>query len=574
MCGTTAVRHRYLAAVDAGATSIDAERYGWATHRVTEPQSLGVRVDDALRAAAGLLRRRAGAVLPYYALLAGTTDVARLPLVLAAVVVYAVLVSTGRLDSLIDDLAALVPKVASGRPRPTATAVRPGTVQELVETLASPDVAGPILVGVGVAVCSYVLARGVARAAALAALDAGFDDRDPLTGGVGGVDRWRTFVGLVVVRWGLLAVAALPVVAAVMGVGATLGAVPSTGTAPTLDSSAALAVLAALAGVVVTVVAVVAVLTLLAFAGPAAVVDDVGVRGAVRRSAGVPLAHPGDFLLYGVVVVGTYVGVGVGAALLGVAGVGRLVALAVTYLVAPLLDGLAVALYRGWRVESDTVDAEGKRDAFGADGGVPNASDRERPGMRRALRAGVSELVGFCRDDWRYVVAATAVLACSIAGGWAATAGYGVRIPAPADPRGVFGTVPVGPFVNIAVNNWLVAASAGFSGVFGGVPAAGTLLFNGLLVGGVAGVVDPATFVALVAPHGVVELPAIAVAGGVGLRLGHVAWGVWRGQRRQSDLADELERAWRVVVGLAVVFVVSGFVEAFVTPQVAAAVLG
>ena len=149
-----------------------------------------------------------------------------------------------------------------------------------------------------------------------------------------------------------------------------------------------------------------------------------------------------------------------------------------------------------------------------------------------------------------------------------------MRIPTPTDPSLVFGAVPVGPFVNIAVNNWLVATTAAFSGVFAGAPTVGTLLFNGLLIGGVAGVVDPTVFVAFVAPHGVIELPAIAVAGGVGLRLGHVAWGVWRGSRPREALVTEIGRAWRLAVGLSVVFVVAGFVEAFVTPQVAAAVLG
>jgi uncharacterized membrane protein SpoIIM required for sporulation len=154
------------------------------------------------------------------------------------------------------------------------------------------------------------------------------------------------------------------------------------------------------------------------------------------------------------------------------------------------------------------------------------------------------------------------------------TSGYGVRIGAPEDPGAVFGAVPVGPFVEIAVNNWLVATSAGFSGLFAGLPTVATLLFNGLLVGAVAAVTDPLVFGALVLPHGVIELPAIAVAGGVGLRLGHVAWGVWRGAHPPAVLAEAVGRTWRLVVGLAAVFVVAGFVEAFVTPQVAAAVLG
>jgi uncharacterized membrane protein SpoIIM required for sporulation len=349
--------------------------------------------------------------------------------------------------------------------------------------------------------------------------------------------------------------------------------------------------------------------------------------------------------------VASYVALGVGAIGLGVAGVDRVVALVSTFLLTPLLDGVAVALYAGWAdernrdgaadgaddtdgndragetdrrardaaadeggfvfggVESGTepsqpigvgaerpttgqagtaetaveTDEEDEGEDAGAtrddpddgDGSGPESVDGERPtGLRGAVRAGVAELGGFVRHDWGYVVVAAAVLAAGVAGGWGATAGYGVRIGAPDDPATVFGVFPVGPFVNIAVNNWLVATSAGFSGLFAGLPTVGTLLFNGLLVGAVAGVVDPLVFAALVGPHGVVELPAIAVAGGVGLRLGHVGWGAWRGTRPRAAVVNEIGRTWRIVVGLAVVFVLAGFVEAFVTPQVAAVVLG
>ena len=584
-------------------------------------------VDDALRAAAGLFRRNAASVLPYYALLATAVDVARVPLLAGAVVVYGFLASTGRLDALVDDLAGLNPELLSPEPG----GVPPELGERLATTLFAPTVVATMVAAGVVGVVCYVLARGVTRAAALAAVKAGVDaddDRDPLATGVAGVGRWRTFAGLVVVRWGLLLVAGTPVVAAVLAGAGTLGTA-EVGAA--VDEAAVLAVLAALAGVVVTAAAVLVVLALLAFAGPAVVVDDVGIRGAVRRSAGVPFAHPGGFVLYGVVVVATYVVLGIGAAVLGVAGVSRVVALVSTFLVTPVLDGIAVALYVGWAADrgsagseptdgdangdSDTDASEQDRAAVadgpgvfgpaaateGADGspgsggewddpaGTDRGETREAPqdrsgdgrdgggvvsSVRGALGGAVAELGGFVRRDWGYVLVAAAVLAVGIAGGWTATAGYGVRIGAPDDPGAVFGAVPVGPFINISVNNWLVATHAGFSGLFAGVPTVATLLFNGLLVGAVAGVVEPLLFAALVVPHGIIELPAIAVAGGVGLRLGHVGWGTWRGARPRSALVDEIGRTWRVVVGLAVVFVVAGFVEAFLTPQVAAAVLG
>ncbi|AUV83810.1 hypothetical protein C2R22_20955 [Salinigranum rubrum] len=591
-------------------------------------------VDDALRSAGGVLRRQTSTVLPYYALVAATGDVTRLPMLVGVVVALVALASTGRLEPLLDDLASVNPELLA----PDSPASLPPAVGErLAAVLFSPTVVVPLVLAFGLALLVSVLASGVTRAAALSAVDAALDERDPLDAGVAGMRRWKTFAGLVVVRWALLLAAGIPLLAAVVGGAGALG---GTTDPAALDQGTVVAVLAAVVGGLVTLFAVVTVFALLAFAGPAAVVDDRSLVGAVRRSAGVPFAHPVGFLLYGVVVVGSYVALAIAAGLFGIAGVSRLVTVSSAFLVSPLLDGVAVSLYAGWTegsesgesTESDgaseSPDESGGSDAsdesndervvaeesadesgfvFGADGtatGSQPSPETERgiestgatetggvteragemesgaetaglvAGVRGALTGGVRELGTFLRAGWGYVVVSAATLLVGIAGGWTATVDSGVSIDPPADPASVFGVVPVGPFVNLAVNNWFVATTAGFSGLFGGVPTLGTLLFNGALVGAVAGVVDPVTFIAFVGPHGIIELPAIAVAGGVGLRLGHVAWGVWRGTRAKSALADELGRTWRLVVGLLVVFVVAGFVEAFVTPQVAAAVLG
>jgi uncharacterized membrane protein SpoIIM required for sporulation len=583
-----------------------------------------VSVDDALRSAGRILRRRTSAVLPYYALAAATADVTRLPLLVGLAVAFVALASTGRLGPLLDELAAVNPELL----RPDSPTGLPSAVGErLAEVLFSPSVVVPLGLAVVLAVVVSVLASGVTRAAALSAVNAALREGDPLAAGVAGMRRWKTFAGLVLVRWALFLVAGVPVLVAVVGGVATLGSVSDPAA---LDQGAVVAVLATLVGALVTLLAVVAVVVLLAFAGPAAVVDDRGLASAVRRSVGVPFAHPVGVLLYGVVVVGSYVALGVAAGLFGIAGVGRLVTVASAFVVSPLLDTVAVSLYAGWADADETSESGEQRGAatesttrretessddrvaagatadesgfvFGeetAGGSGARAERAKRAGetdveptgtetesasptgavgvvaaVRGGLTDGLRELGSFLREGWGYVVVSAATLLAGIAGGWTVTAGSEIRIDPPADPGSVFGLVPVGPFVNIAVNNWFVATTAGFSGLFGGLPTLGTLLFNGVLVGAVAGVVDPVVFVAFVGPHGVVELPAIAVAGGVGLRLGHVAWGVWRGERTNAALVDELGRTWRLVVGLLVVFVVAGFVEAFVTPQVAATVL-
>lgn len=73
-------------------------------------------------------------------------------------------------------------------------------------------------------------------------------------------------------------------------------------------------------------------------------------------------------------------------------------------------------------------------------------------------------------------------------------------------------------------------------------------------------------FWGLILPHGLLELTAVFVAGGVGLRL-FWSW-VEPGQlSRTASIAREGRTAATVAMGLAVVLLVSGIIEAFVTPS-------
>ena len=73
-------------------------------------------------------------------------------------------------------------------------------------------------------------------------------------------------------------------------------------------------------------------------------------------------------------------------------------------------------------------------------------------------------------------------------------------------------------------------------------------------------------FWGLILPHGLLELTAVFVAGGVGLRL-FWSW-IEPGQRsRSKSMAHEGRTAVTVALGLVVVLFVSGLIEAFVTPS-------
>jgi uncharacterized membrane protein SpoIIM required for sporulation len=73
-------------------------------------------------------------------------------------------------------------------------------------------------------------------------------------------------------------------------------------------------------------------------------------------------------------------------------------------------------------------------------------------------------------------------------------------------------------------------------------------------------------FFGLILPHGLLELTAVFVAAGVGLRL-FWAWVAPGDRSRSQSLALEGRSAGGVVMGLAVVLLISGVIEAFVTPS-------
>jgi uncharacterized membrane protein SpoIIM required for sporulation len=123
---------------------------------------------------------------------------------------------------------------------------------------------------------------------------------------------------------------------------------------------------------------------------------------------------------------------------------------------------------------------------------------------------------------------------------------------------------------HVFVNNAWVAAQAFAFGILLCVPTVYVLFQNAANVGLVAGLMAAndrlSLFFGLILPHGLLELTAIFIAAGVGLKVG---WAVIDpGDRRRADaVAEEGRAAVAVVLGLVAVFAVAGFIEGFVTPS-------
>jgi uncharacterized membrane protein SpoIIM required for sporulation len=119
-------------------------------------------------------------------------------------------------------------------------------------------------------------------------------------------------------------------------------------------------------------------------------------------------------------------------------------------------------------------------------------------------------------------------------------------------------------------NNAYVAAQSILFGVLLGLPVLFVLLVNAVNVGVAGGLMaanDRAgLFFGLILPHGLLELTAVFVACGLGLKLG---WTVVDpgGRTRARALAEEGRAVVAGALGLVLVLLVSGIIEAFVTPS-------
>ena len=121
----------------------------------------------------------------------------------------------------------------------------------------------------------------------------------------------------------------------------------------------------------------------------------------------------------------------------------------------------------------------------------------------------------------------------------------------------------------IITNNVKVAILA-FSGcVTLGLFTLWIIFFNGLMLGGVGALFTNAgfgaDFWATVAPHGVIELTAIQIAGGAGLLISAGILAPGR-MRRRDAIAAAARRAGVLIAGVASMLLVAGTIEGFFSP--------
>ncbi|MGI8794094.1 MAG: stage II sporulation protein M [Acidimicrobiales bacterium] len=182
-------------------------------------------------------------------------------------------------------------------------------------------------------------------------------------------------------------------------------------------------------------------------------------------------------------------------------------------------------------------------------------------------------------NRWFVAISALLFFAPAIAlGTWLAQSPAAVEASAPAQVREAYlardfedyySSQPAAEFASlVTTNNIQVSFLAFASGILLCVPTAYVLVMNGASLGMAGGLFAAAgaspKFFGLILPHGLLEITAVVIAGGAGLRLGWTI--IDPGDRRRGvALREEGRRAAAVVLGLMLAFVVAGIIEGFVT---------
>lgn len=121
-------------------------------------------------------------------------------------------------------------------------------------------------------------------------------------------------------------------------------------------------------------------------------------------------------------------------------------------------------------------------------------------------------------------------------------------------------------FGHYIYNNVSIALRMFGGGILAGIGTIGVLFFNGLFLGTIAGhltyVGFTSTFWSFVVGHGALELTALIIAGGAGLKLGYAIWAPGR-RRRIDALIRTARQCLPLIYGASVMLVLAAIVEAY-----------
>lgn len=497
-----------------------------------------MELDEAVRAVIASLRSDPAGIFPFYILAVAVPAIARVVTFVGGGIVVTYLVVTGRLETFLAGLEGIEAEPPDPEADPEGFLTWIESVAEVGEILLTVTSVGVLLVTVAATIVLVVVLTAIVNAGQIAACYAVLRQNDAANHGVRGIGQWwRRFIGLYVleiVLWIGLTIGVIIVVAAAAAASPILGIFVGI-----------FAILAWMAGAV-------AIRATFVFAPVAIVVDDASVFGSLGGSV--------DFIRHNIAQAVSYYAISVGV-IVGVASIGSVlatlrapsVAALVSFLiVAPALDLLKTSFYGDHRMAIK-----------------PYRMPQESPigQLRTGLRRGWDEMVAFVRETPALHGVSLATALVGFAMGWFASEPIVGLFETSVSAR-----IEQLPFPPIAAleffgNNWTVALSTAFAGAAFAVPTLSVLWFNGFVMAIIARLeTAPLELIAFVIPHGIFEIPAILIAGALGIHLGVVLFRNSSGWRREIAMAKAFRRGFWILLGVGILLAIAGIIEGFLSP--------
>lgn len=186
------------------------------------------------------------------------------------------------------------------------------------------------------------------------------------------------------------------------------------------------------------------------------------------------------------------------------------------------------------------------------------------------------------RESKNYIIAAAIIfIVCFIIGIFATQTAYEFLKPVLPAPLSNLGSIhdlkepltsdPVGMSTKIMLNNVKEALQAFIGGITAGVFTVFSLAKNGFVIGIIISIIfsmsNPMSILALLLPHGIIELTALFISGGAGLIIGGAI--LFPGNLKRSDsLRVSSKKALRLFAGSILMLVVAAIIEGFITPSI------
>lgn len=490
----------------------------------------------AIRAVVATMRRRPSDFFPFYLLGLAAPAIAQIITFVGLGILVVYLVTSGRLEAFQDELAGLDdPPDPEADPEAFVDWFEQATgVFEPLVTISS--IATLILTITLALIATIVLAAAV-NAGQLSTCYARLRGEDGVLAGIAGFRRyWTRMLGLYVleiVLWFALTAAVLVLVGTVALVSVVLAIFV-----------AIFAGLAWLAGVIL-------IRAIFVFAPVAVIVGDRSIGGAIRASGGFIRADFISAVSYYAIAIGVLLGFSGLAGTFTAMGAPAFASLGSFLLVMPALDLLKTVLYGDHRDAVNPVSA-------------PDTPVMTQ--LRNGFRRGLRETATFVRHMPGYHAISIAALLIGFALGWFMVEPVVGEIEMSVGDR--VGTLfaPTAPLYYFS-NNWSVAISIGFAGVAAAIPTIIILWINGVITAAAVRLeADPVELLAFVVPHGIIEFPAILIAGALGIHMGVTVWRTWRGTTDRSTLAKTMRRAFWILIGVGILLAIAGVIEGYVSP--------